>query len=300
MTAPLAYLNGRLLPAADAHLSLHDAGFVMGATVTDLCRTFRHRLYRWPDHLARFRRSCQAADLDVTLGDEDLTRTAEQLVAHNAALLSPEQDQSLVVFATPGPIASRVSPGEYAGPTLGMHTYPLPFGQYRPWFTHGAVLVTPSVRQMPAVCVDPRIKHRSRMHWWLAQQEVRRIDSDAQALLCDADGHLCETALANLLIVRDGTVLSPPHGTVLDGVSLRVVEELCGDLDIPFARRPLAIDDAVTANEAMLCSTGFCLVGVRRIDHAVIPWPGPIFVRLLAEWGRQVGVAIDRQILAYP
>jgi branched-chain amino acid aminotransferase len=293
MPVPLAYLNGRLLPEPDARLSLHDAGFVMGATVTDRCRTFRHRLYRWPDHLARFRLSCRATGIFPAVAEEDLSRAAEQLVAHNAALLTPDQDLTLVVFATPGP-------GEDVGSTVGMHTHPLPFARYRRWFAQGVALITPTVRQVPAVCIDPRIKQRSRMHWWLAQQEVQRTDPDAQALLCDVDGHVCETALANFLIVRGGAVLSPPRETILEGVSLRVVEELCRELGIPFAECVLSVYDAVTADEAMLCSTGFCLVGVSRINHALIPWPGPVYERLLAEWGRRVGVEIARQILAGP
>ena len=269
----------------------------MGATVTDLCRTFRHRLYRWPDHLARFRRSCDATGINPPVADEDLTRAAEQLVAHNAALLSPEQDLALVLFTTPGLVASRVAPEEDAGPTLGMHTYPLPFARYRRWFTHGAVLLTPSVLQVPATSVDPRIKQRSRMHWWLAQQEVQHIDPEAQALLCDADGHVLETASANFLIVRDGAVLSPPRDTILDGISLHVVEGLCRDLGIPFQERALSAPDCATADEAMLCSTGFALVGVRRINHTPIPWPGPLFERLLAAWSGQVGLDIRQQVV---
>jgi branched-subunit amino acid aminotransferase/4-amino-4-deoxychorismate lyase len=290
---PLVYLNGQLLPEPDARLSLHDAGFMMGATVTDRCRTFRHRLDRWPDHLARFRSSCRATGIFPTVAEEDLIRAAEQLVAHNAALLPPKQDLFLIVFATPGP-------GSDAGPTLGLHTSPLPFACYRRWFAQGVTLITPTMRQVPAVCVDPRIKHRSRMHWWLAQQEVQRTDPDAQALLCDTAGHLCETAAANFLLVRSGTVLSPPRETILEGVSLRVVEELCRDLGIPFAERDLSVYDAVTADEALLCSTGFCLAGVSRFNRALLPWPGPIYQRLLTEWGRRVGVDIAGQILAGP
>src|SRR5262245_14628401 len=44
MSEPLAYFEGRLIPQSEARLPLHDAGFVMGATITDLCRTVRHRL----------------------------------------------------------------------------------------------------------------------------------------------------------------------------------------------------------------------------------------------------------------
>src|SRR5438270_11827675 len=110
---PLAYLNGQFLPQDEAHLPLNDAGFVWGATVTDLCRTFRHRLFRLADHLARFRASCRLAQVPQPVGDDELSRLAEQVIAHNASLLPAEADLALVLFATPGPI------GYYAGQAGG-------------------------------------------------------------------------------------------------------------------------------------------------------------------------------------
>ena len=68
---------------------LHDAGFVWGATVTDLCRTFRHRLFRLSDHLDRFRDSCRRARVSLDANDEQLTAIAEQLVAHQTPVCSP-------------------------------------------------------------------------------------------------------------------------------------------------------------------------------------------------------------------
>src|SRR6266542_2158436 len=79
MSEPLAYLDGRFQPQSQARLPLHDAGFVLGATITDLCRTVRHRLYRWPDHLARFRRSCRSAHIPLPLPAGELTRVAHAL-----------------------------------------------------------------------------------------------------------------------------------------------------------------------------------------------------------------------------
>src|SRR5262245_57568986 len=128
MPEPLAYLNGRLVPAADAHLPLFDAGFVLGATISDMCRTFRRRIFRLPEHLARFRASCRLAAVPQPVADAEVARVAEQLVEHNATLIAAESDLALVMFATPGPIGYYAGQEGAAGdgsPTLGMHTFPL-------------------------------------------------------------------------------------------------------------------------------------------------------------------------------
>jgi branched-subunit amino acid aminotransferase/4-amino-4-deoxychorismate lyase len=135
------------------------------------------------------------------------------------------------------------------------------------------------------------------MHWWIAEQQAKDVDPEASALLVDAAGHVTETAAANLAVVKDGTVLTPPRATVLNGISLRVVEELCGELGIPFAERPLSLVDCQSADEAMLTCTSYCVAGVRRIDGVELPWPGPVWRRLLAAWSAKVGVDIETQIL---
>jgi branched-chain amino acid aminotransferase len=299
MTEPLAFLNGRVMPQSQAQLPLHDAGFVFGATVTDLCRTFRHRLYRWPDHLARFRHSCRTAYLDVPFEDATITQRAQELVAHNAGLIDTNGDLALVLFATPGPVGYYLGQAVAAGeqPTFGMHTFALPFARYRPWIEQGVVLATPSVRQVPAVCVDPHVKQRSRMHWWLAEQELRHTHPGAQALLLDLDGNVTETASANFLLVRAGTIVAPPRVSVLEGISLGVVAELCERLGIPIEYRHITLAECYAADEALLTCTSYCLAGVRQINDRAIPGPGPMLRRLLDAWNAAVGVDIHQQIL---
>ena len=300
MIEPLAFLNGRTAPQSQALLPPHDAGFVFGATVTDLCRTFRHRLYRWTEHLARLRRSCQSAYLEVPFDDAIITQRAEELVAHNAALIDANHDLALVLFATPGPVGYYLGEAIAAGekPTFGMHTFALPFARYRPWIERGVLLATPSVRQVPSVCVEPHIKQRSRMHWWLAEQEVRRAHPGALALLLDLDGNVTETASANFLMVRDGTILSPPCEGILQGVSLRVVAEICARLNVPIEYRHISLNECYGADEAMLTCTSYCLAGIRQINDRVLPWPGPMLRRLLDAWSAEVGVDIHQQILS--
>ncbi len=296
MTEPLAFLNGCVVPQSHAHLALNDAGFVYGATVTDLCRTFRHRLYRWADHLARFRQSCRSAYLEVSLDDAAILHRAEELIAHNASVIGATADLALVLFATPGPVGfylgQAITPGDQ--PTFGMHTFPLPFARYRPWLEQGIALATPSGRA--ASNVDPHIKQRSRMHWWLAEQEVHRTHPGAQALLLDQAGNVTETAAANFLLVKNGVVVSPPRERILDGVSLRVVAELCARFGIPMENRELSLDACYAADEAMLTCTSYCIAGVRSLNGRAIPWPGAMLGRLVEAWNAEVGVDIRQQI----
>lgn len=275
----------------------------MGATVTDLCRTFGHRLFRLADHLRRFRQSCHLARVPQPLTDDELTRIAEELVRHNASLLRSGQDLALVLLATPGPVGFYLGqpggPGD-GPPTLILHTFPLPFARYARLVRDGARLVVPSVRHVPPASVDPRIKQRSRLHWWLAEQEVHQNDPLASALLLDEQGCVTETAAANFLLVRRAEVLTPPRESVLGGVSLQVTEELCRQLGVSFREQPLTIEDCQHADEAWLTSTPYCLAGVRAINGVALPWPGPLLGRLLEAWNTLAGCEIRQQILSNP
>jgi branched-chain amino acid aminotransferase len=298
-------MDGRFIPRDEARLAIHDAGLVFGAAVTDFCRTFRHRLFRWSDHLARFRRDCSVCFIPLQPNDAELTSAACELVAHNAALLAPEQELALVSFATPGPLGLYAGePGADGPPTVCLHTFPLPFSRYTRFFSEGLRLEC--VGRHDADDDDlapPRVKHRSRLHWWRADQLARRaaLTSPAPgarlALLQDRAGFVTETAVGNLLVVRDGRVLTP-GSRALEGISVRVVEELCTSLGIPFARdESLTLEGCRQSSEAMLCGSAFCLAGVRWIDGHELPWPGPVTARLLAAWGDQVGIDIAGQFL---
>jgi branched-subunit amino acid aminotransferase/4-amino-4-deoxychorismate lyase len=299
MAEPIAYLNGSYLPASAALLPIYDAGFVYGVTISDVCRTFGHRLYRLADHLRRFQTGCRYAGIQLPL-DSELTAIAERVVANNLTTLAPGQDLILAMFATPGPIpayAGQEISGKVAS-TLGMHTYLVRFSRNAPLFERGARLIVSSVQQPPQSCIDPRVKHRSRLHWWFAEREVRARDPEAQALLLDRDGMITETAIANFLIVREGTILSPPPNRILNGISLQVLREIASDLAIPFMHQPLSLFDCLNADEALLTSTSYCVAGVSQIIGSAIPWPGPMLQRLLSEWSARVGLDIAAQTLA--
>jgi branched-chain amino acid aminotransferase len=284
MEPPVAYFNGRYIQSSGATLPVADLGFRSGVTIVDNCRTYNHRLFRWPDHLARLRRDCAACHVPLAATDVELTTRANELIRQNAAANGELQ---LVTIATPGP------PG--GPPTLGMYTYPVPVEVYRPFFASGVHLVTAGCHPAgPGLLLSPGVKHRSRMVWWLAEHAV---PAGAVAVLtADPAGDvLTETAIGNLLLVVRGTVVASDPAYVLDGISVRVVRELCEKLGVPFREAPLTRSLVQDAAEVMLAGTGFGLAGVRRLDDTNFPWPGPIYQRLLAAWSALVGVDVADQ-----
>ena len=317
MNTPLAYLNGKLVPFAEAALPLHDAGFVSGATVVDNARTFRHKLFRWPDHLARFRRDCAACYIPLDATDEQLTATAEELVVHNAKLLPPGGEVQLVTFATPGPLGFYLGEAPNGPPTLGMATFPLPFARYRLFFTDGVMLAVAGFQHSdPADLLPPRVKHRSRFVWHIAEKTLNDPASRFHApgavpIVLNRVG-IADTAIGCSLAVAGDIVIRPASATVLDSISAQVIGELCAAIGLQYLDRPLdfrhfchpiepgEVGGVVgRASELLLTGTGFCVAGVKRFasgKHARnYVWPGPIFRKLLAAWSDLVGLDIEKQ-----
>jgi branched-subunit amino acid aminotransferase/4-amino-4-deoxychorismate lyase len=174
-----------------------------------------------------------------------------------------------------------------------MVTYPLPLARYRRFFAEGVRLAVVGSQSTGSV-VPPRVKHRSRMAWHVAGHLA---PPGTAAILADGAGSLTETAVANFLAVFDGVVTSPPRECVLDGISLRVTQELCAALGIAWAERPIPAADVPRMSEALLTGTGFCVAGVREIDAVPLPWPGPVLAKLLAAWSDLAGLDVASQFL---
>jgi branched-chain amino acid aminotransferase len=266
-----AYVNGRWVERTSLALPLEDPGALWGAAVVDRVRTYGGVLFRLDDHLARFRRSGLLCRIPPALDDGALRGIVAEAAARCRG--DAERDVVVIMLATPR--------------TCCVVAEPLEPDRYRSLFAEGARLVTPSTRHVPADCIPRQAKMRSRMFWWIAEQEAQAIEAGAAALLLDHRGFVTETATANLLAVHDGVVLSPPLADILPGVTRQVVRELCAALGIPFQERPLTVMDCLQADELLLTSTPFGVAGVARLNGQSVPWPGPMLLRLRGHWPAQ-------------
>jgi branched-chain amino acid aminotransferase len=184
-------------------------------------------------------------------------------------------------------------------PTVCIHTFPIPFHYFAEKLQNGTHAVTPSIRKIPAQCVDPKIKCRSRMNFFLAEKEAALVDPDAICLMLDLDGNVTEGTGCNFFIVEEGRLVSPPRDQILPGISRQTVIELAGQLGVPVEERPIQVHDVMNADEALATTTPYCMAPVVRINGAAIGdgKPGPMYARIIAAWSKLAGVDIVRQMV---
>ncbi|MCI0332282.1 MAG: aminotransferase class IV, partial [Planctomycetes bacterium] len=214
-----------------------------------------------------------------------------EFVERNRSQISPDDDWSVLAFATPG-IAGA------GKPTVCVHGYPLQFARWASQYDDGVGVVISDVRQISPHTLPPELKCRSRMHFYLADRRAGAVQPGGRAVLLDEDGFVAEATTANVLAYRAGEgLVSPPHEHILFGVSLGVVQELAAKLGVPFIKRSLAVEELYTADEAMLTSTSVCLLPIVACDGRPIGngRPGEMYRRLLAAWSEMVGVDVAEQ-----
>lgn len=302
MKEPIVYLNGGFVPASQAAIRIYDLGIILGATLTEMTRTFAHVPFRLDDHLDRLYRSCKYAGIQPSLSRDEMRGKTLELIETNCELIAPESDLGIVHFITPG--ENEIYAGSAAGsarltPTVCIHSFPLPFRVWRHLFEPGAHCVTPALRHIPPQCLDPKSKNRSRLHWWLADQQTHAVDPEAITLLLDLDGNVTECAGSNFVVVEDRTVYSPTTRNILQGVSLLTVRELAAERGLDWIEKDIQPYDVANADEAWLTTTPYCIAPCTRFNNIPVGSgkPGPLFKELLTAWSSRVGLDIEKQVL---
>lgn len=298
---PLAWLNGQFISWSQAKLPVTDLGVVHGAAVTEMTRSFGQQWFRLDDHLRRLETSLTSTGWSIPYSLPELSIVAAKLLAHNAALLPAGHELGLIHFVTAGQNLTYLGAArreECRRPTVCCHTFPLPCELWADKYSSGQHLLIPSIRQIPVECLSPTIKHRSRLHWLLADAQVRERDPQATAILLDGKGDLTETSAGNFFLVKDNTILTPRPKSILGGISRYVVFQLAEELGIPLNVADIQPLELRRASEAFTSSTPYCLLPVTRFEGQPVGdgRPGPIFDRLLQAWGQRVGCDIAGQM----
>jgi branched-chain amino acid aminotransferase len=109
---------------------------------------------------------------------------------------------------------------------------------------------------------------------------LARIEGRARGcqemVLLNQWGRVAEATGACVVMVRDGTIYSPPPTEgALESITLDIVEALAQSLAIPFVRRPIDRTELLIADEMGICGTLAELTLVRSVDGEALAekWP---------------------------
>lgn len=280
------WLDGILVPADAARVSVYDRGFRSGEGVFETLRAYGAHPFRLAAHLQRARAG--AAELGFDPGSEPaladaVTRTA----AANLPALGGA-DSALRLTVSAGRIdAESPFPGTPVGPaTVVVTSHPL-----RARSTAGATAVTVALaRELP------HVKSVSYLVAMTARRRARAAGAE-EAVLISADGHVLEGSASNVFAVRDGALLTPPLSAgVLAGVTRQVVLEVASRLGITLVEQPLALTTLLAADEAFLTATTREVFPLLMVDGRPIALgrPGPVTARIQAGYRAEVELEIRR------
>lgn len=105
----------------------------------------------------------------------------------------------------------------------------------------------------------------------LAKSEAMLAGFD-EAILLNQDGHVSEATAANFMMVRDGSLVTPPiTANLLEGIVRKSLVELARDrLGLGIEERNIDRSELYMADEVFFCGTGVQMAAVGTIDHRTI------------------------------
>lgn len=272
-----ASVNGEITPAEEARVSVLDNGFTFGDAVYETLRTYGGRPFHLDRHLERLRRSAERLAIPTPAGDA-LARDLDALLARAA---NAESYIRIIVTRGRGDISYHFD--RVKGPTVVMVVKPLaPIPAS--YHTEGVPVILSAVRRNSPRALDPAIKSNNLLNNILAMQEAQAKGA-FEPILLNEIGEIAETAGANVFLVKDGILLTPPlDAGILPGVTRHIVLELAGGLALPVREEPVAVKDLLAADEVFITSTLKEVLPVATIDGRPVGAgrPGPVTLRLLA------------------
>jgi len=262
------YVNGKVVPSADATVSVFDRSFVYGDGVFEGIEIENGGIFKLDAHIDRLYRS--AAYLRIAI---PITRSEMRDAIIEVVRRSDLRDGYVrpLVSRGAGPLGlERVA--ELGPPTvvvMPQHRPPKEARSYR------AVIV--ATRRTPPQCLDPRVKSNNYLNNVLAKFEQLDAGADAGIFL-DVDGFVSECCGENIFTVRDGRLTTPPATRTLDGITRQTVIALARDAGMDVAETEMTRYDVYTADEVFLTATLSGIGYIVQVDGRPIGAgePGPV------------------------
>ncbi|MBV9785685.1 MAG: aminotransferase class IV [Acidisphaera sp.] len=273
----LVWINGRLVPRAEATVSVFDGGYIAGDGVWEGLRLHAGRLLFLDEHLDRLFRGARAIDLDIGLDRTALTAALQETCRANAM-----QDGVHIRLMVTRGIKRTPSqdPRQTVGPAtvviVAEHKLPSPA-----LAREGLALFTSTIRCTRPDQFDMRLNSHSRLNLIMALIQAAKAGAD-EALMLDDAGYVASCNATNFFFACGGTVFTSTARSCFAGITRGKVMALCTAAGIPLIVGDHTLAEVYAAEEAFVTGTFGGVTPVRGIDGRTLPasLPGPVTARL--------------------
>ncbi len=265
----VCYFEGAFVPMRDARVSVLTHAFLYGTAVFEGIRAYwnadRGQLYalKVGEHAERLRRNAGMLLMDPVPSVDELTRLIVETIQRNKF----QQD----VYVRPSFYkSSRVIGVRLHHLDHDLYIVAIPFGDYIET-NAGVRIMSSSWRRNADEAIPARGKIVGGYVNMAFQKSEAELNGFDEALVMTADGHASEGSAANLFVVRDGVLLTPPvTDDILEGVTRSAILEIARNEHIPVEIRSIDRSELYVADEMLLCGTGVQVSPVVELDHRPI------------------------------
>lgn len=270
----LIYLDGRIVPKAQALVSVYDSGFMLGDGVWEGLRLYDGKWAFIDEHIDRLFEAAKVIDLDIGMDRNGVI----------SAVLETQKANAMTTDAHARLMVTRgVKHRPFQHPSLSRQgpTFVIIMEHSKPKIPRPIMLATvPHQRGLP-MTQDPKLNSHSKLNCILACIAAEKAGAD-EALMLDVHGFVNTTNACNFFIVKKGAVWTSTGDYCMNGITRQKVIDLCRANDIPVFERNYSLVDTYSADEAFLTGTFGAQTPVSEIDGRQIGSGtiGPVTERL--------------------
>jgi branched-chain amino acid aminotransferase len=278
------YFRNKFIPFNEANLSIASAPMLYGLSTYTVFPVFwneqqqKRYLFRLEDHFKRLQNSAKILAFDDFLEKWDYEKfvsIVKQLVINNDV----QQDALVRVTIFVDAILSGT---RMQGLAHEMAAFVYPVTSLLP--SDGAKLCVSSWRRTPDNAIPARAKiNGSYVNASLMKNEAL-VNGFDDAIALDELGHVAESTVSNIFIVRGGNIITPSGSTdLLEGITRDTVFHLADDMGIHHEQRSIDRSELYLADEVFLSGSSMRLSPVSSIDNRTIGdgTIGPVTKQLL-------------------
>ncbi len=262
----ICYFEGAFVPQRDAKVSIMTHAFMYGTAVFEGIRAYWNadagQLYGLflNEHMERIRQNARMLLMENLPSTDELVALVVETASRNG--LREDLYIRPCFYKSSRTVGVRLHHLEHE-----LVIFAVPFGNYID-VDKGVRLMTSSWRRNADEALPARGKIVGGYVNMAFQKSEAELNGYDEALVLAADGHASEASAANMFVVRDGVLLTPPvNDDILEGVTRKAILELAERLGLPVEIRSIDRSEIYVAEEMFLCGTGVQVSPVIELDH---------------------------------